>query len=52
MVETVEMLAQAMRLPLAMAQRQRHTQVQGVMRRVDPSKMKSLDTVMGIGLVV
>jgi hypothetical protein len=46
------MLAQAMRLPIARAQRQRHTQVQGVMRRADPSRTKSLDMVMGIGLVV
>jgi len=47
MVATVEMLAQVMRLPMAMAQR--HTQVLGEMHRADPS---SLDMVMGTGPVV
>lgn len=45
------MLAQAMRLPIARAEMQRHTPVLGEMHRADPSKMKSLDMVMGIGPV-
>jgi hypothetical protein len=51
-VATVATLAQAMRLPMAKAQRQRHTQVLGEMHQADPSKMKSLDMVTGIGPVV
>lgn len=43
------MLAQVMRLPSARAQR--HTQVLEEMHRADPSKMKSLDMIMGTGPV-
>lgn len=52
MVGMVGMLAPAMRLPIAKAERQRHTRVMGAMHRADPSKIKSLDMVMGTGPVV
>ncbi len=52
MVEMVEMPARAMRLPIARAERQRHTQVMGEMHQADPPKIKSLEMVMGSGPVV
>jgi hypothetical protein len=48
----VGMLAPAMPLPIAKAERQRHTRVMGGMHREDPSKIKKLDMVMGTGPVV
>lgn len=44
----VGMPAPGMPLPIAKAERQRHTQVMGEMHRADPSKIKNLDMVMGI----
>jgi hypothetical protein len=53
MVGMVGMLALAMPLPIAkVAERQKHTRVMGEMRRADPSKIKSLDMVMGTDPVV
>ena len=46
------MLAQAMRLPIARAERQRHPQVLGEMHQADPSKIKSTDMVISTSPVV
>ena len=47
----VGMLALAMPLPIARAERQRHTRVMGEMHRADPW-IKMPDMVMGTGPVV
>jgi hypothetical protein len=52
MVGMAGMLARAMPLPIAKAERQRHTLVMGAMHRADPLKIKSLNMVMGTGRVV
>jgi hypothetical protein len=52
MVGMVGMLAPGMPLPIAKGERQRHTRVMEEMHRVDLSKIKSPDMVMGTGPVV
>ena len=51
MVGMVGMLAPAMPLPIAKAEKQRHTRVMEEMHRADPSKIKRRDMIMGTGPV-